>query len=121
MGCATKNAKVITIALGCLQRLISLRAISLSALPAIIQTMNDCMAQSVDIQLKILQTLLSLITNFSTLHGRLLANVSVWSRIVGVLTDGVSRRCYSASNCTNQEQQSYRLPLQRLYDNSSCS
>ena len=75
MGCATKNAKVITIALGSLQRLISLRAVSLSAVPAIIQTMNDCMSQGVDIQLKILQTLLSLITNFPAVHGRLLANV----------------------------------------------
>ncbi len=74
MGCATKNAKVITIALGSLQRLIALRAVSLSAIPAIIQTMNDCMSQGVDIQLKILQTLLSLITNFPTIHGRLLAN-----------------------------------------------
>ncbi len=77
MGCATKNAKVITIALGSLQRLIALRAISLSALPAVIQTINDCMAQGVDIQLKILQTLLSLITNFPAIHGRLLADVGV--------------------------------------------
>jgi hypothetical protein len=76
MGCATKNAKVITISLGSLQRLITLRAISLSALPAVIQTMNDCMAQGVDIQLKILQTLLSLITNFPAINGRPLANVS---------------------------------------------
>jgi len=75
MGCATKNAKVITIALSSLQRLIALRAVSLSAIPAVIQTMNDCMSQGVDIQLKILQTLLSLITNFPTIHGRLLANV----------------------------------------------
>ncbi|KAI9452204.1 hypothetical protein F5148DRAFT_1237059 [Russula earlei] len=74
MGCATKNAKVITIALGALQRLIVLRAVSLSVIPAIIQTMNDCMSQGVDIQLKILQTLLSLITNFPAIHGRLLAN-----------------------------------------------
>jgi hypothetical protein len=48
---------------------------SFSAIPAIIQTMNDCMSQGVDIQLKILQTLLSLITNFPTIHGRLLADV----------------------------------------------
>jgi hypothetical protein len=78
MGCATKNAKVIMIALGSLQRLIALRAVSLSAIPAIIQTMNDCMSQGVDIQLRILQTLLSLITNFPTIHGRLLANVRAY-------------------------------------------
>ncbi|KAH9955055.1 hypothetical protein BC827DRAFT_1262095 [Russula dissimulans] len=56
MGCTTKNAKVITIALGALQRLITPRAVSLSTIPTI------------------LQTLLSLITNFPAIHGRLLAN-----------------------------------------------
>ena len=84
MGCATKNAKVIAIALGSLQRLITLRAISFSALPAVIQTINDCMTQGVDIQLKTLQTLLSLITNFPAIHERLLADVSDKSHIVGV-------------------------------------
>jgi len=54
MGCATKIDKVITIALSSLQRLIALRAVFLYAIPATIQTMNDCMSQRVDIQLKIL-------------------------------------------------------------------
>ncbi|KAI0263894.1 hypothetical protein BGY98DRAFT_1103745 [Russula aff. rugulosa BPL654] len=44
--------QVVAIALGSLQRLIALRAVSLSAIPAIIQTMNDCMSQGVDIQLR---------------------------------------------------------------------
>jgi Dimerisation and cyclophilin-binding domain of Mon2 len=92
MGCATKNVKVITIALGSLQRLIALRAVSLSAIPAIIQTMNDCMSQGVDIQLKILQTLLSLITNFPTIHGGLLADVRVlWFSILDQRTE----MCYA--------------------------
>ena len=70
MGCATtrKNSKVITIALGSLQRPITLRAVSLSAIPTIIQTVNDPMSQGVHLQLKILQTPLSLITNFPTIH-----------------------------------------------------
>ena len=59
MGCATKNAKVVTVALGFLQRLIALQNVRLSATPALIQTTNDCTLQRVDIQLKILQTLLS--------------------------------------------------------------
>jgi len=46
MGCATKNAEVITIARGSLQRLISLRAVSLSAVTVIILTANDCMAST---------------------------------------------------------------------------
>ena len=56
--------KFITVALGSLQRLIALRDVSLSATPAIIQTMNKPISQGVDIHLKIFQTLLSLITNF---------------------------------------------------------
>jgi hypothetical protein len=43
-----------TITLSTLQRLVALRAVSLSAIPAIIQTMNDSMLQGVDLQFKIL-------------------------------------------------------------------
>ena len=42
MGCATKNGKVVTVALGFLQRLTALRDVSLSATPALIQTTDDC-------------------------------------------------------------------------------
>lgn len=77
MGCATKNAKVVAISLGSLQRLISLQAVPQSVVPMIIKTMNDCMSQGVDIQLRILQTLLSLITNFPAVHGPLLGDVSL--------------------------------------------
>ncbi|KIY49646.1 hypothetical protein FISHEDRAFT_40768 [Fistulina hepatica ATCC 64428] len=74
MGCATRNAKVVAISLGSLQRLIGLRAVPQSAVPLIIQTMNDSISQGVDIQLRILQTLLSLITNFPAVHGELLGD-----------------------------------------------
>ena len=76
MGCATKNTKVIAISLGALQRLIALHAVPQTAVPTIVNTMNECMSQGVDIQLRILQTLLSLITNFPTIHGQLLGDVS---------------------------------------------
>ncbi|KAF7985483.1 hypothetical protein HWV62_5261 [Athelia sp. TMB] len=72
MGCATKNAKVVGISLGSLQRLIALKAVPQSAVPLIINTMTDAVSQGVDIQLRILQTLLSLITNFPAVHGELL-------------------------------------------------
>ncbi|KAF9233451.1 guanine nucleotide exchange factor in Golgi transport N-terminal-domain-containing protein [Melanogaster broomeanus] len=72
MGSATKNAKVVAISLGSLQRLIALRAVPQSAVPLIISTMNDAMSQGVDIQLRILQTLVSLITNFPSVHGQML-------------------------------------------------
>jgi hypothetical protein len=76
MGCATKNAKVVAISLGSLQRLISLRAVPQSAVPHLITTMSDAMSQGVDIQLRILQTLVSLIPNFPHIHGDLLGDVS---------------------------------------------
>jgi hypothetical protein len=59
MSCPTKIAKVITIALSSL--LIALCTVSLSAIPNIIQTINDRMSQGLDIQLEILQTLLTVI------------------------------------------------------------
>ncbi|KAF7290808.1 Protein MON2 [Mycena indigotica] len=74
MGCATKNAKVVAISLGSLQRLIALKAVPQSAVERIVNTMSDAMSQGVDIQLRILQTLLSLITNFPAVHGGLLGD-----------------------------------------------
>jgi len=76
LGCATKNAKVVAISLGSLQRLITLKAVPDSAVPLMINTMSDAMSQGVDIQLRILQTLVSLIPNFPAIHGALLGDVS---------------------------------------------
>ena len=76
MGCSTKNAKVIAIALGSLQRLISMKAVPSSSTATIVNIMGDCLTQGVDIQLKMLQTLLSLLTNYTDVHDELLANVS---------------------------------------------
>ena len=75
MGCNTKNAKVVAISLGSLQRLIALRAVPQRVVPSIISTMSVAVSQGVDIQLRILQTLLSLITNFPAVHGALLGDV----------------------------------------------
>ncbi len=75
MGCATKNPKVVTISLGSLQRLIVMKAVPLSSIPHIVSTIADCMSQGVDVQLRILQTLLSLLTNYSGIHGTLLRDV----------------------------------------------
>ncbi|KAG2050062.1 hypothetical protein BDR06DRAFT_998791 [Suillus hirtellus] len=72
MGCATKNAKVVAISLGSLQCLIALKAVPQSVVPLIISTMNDATSQGVDIQLRILQTLVSSITNFPSIHEELL-------------------------------------------------
>lgn len=124
MGCATKNAKVVAISLGSLQRLIALKAVPQSAVPLIINTMSDCMNQGVDIQLRILQTLLSLITNFPAIHGDLLGEVCIvylLIRGVGISDADVRfRLCYYASNFKSLVLQSCHRQLQLLYDNWSC-
>ena len=43
---------------------------------AILKTLNDIMIHGVEIQLKILQTILPLLTNYHTIHGDVLAEVS---------------------------------------------
>jgi hypothetical protein len=75
MGCYTKNAKVVAISLGSLQRLIAMKAIPPSVIPPIIATMSELLNQGVDIQLRILQTVLSLLMNFPDVHGELLGDV----------------------------------------------
>ncbi|KAH7341760.1 hypothetical protein B0J17DRAFT_647820 [Rhizoctonia solani] len=74
MGCATRNSKVVAISIGSFQRLISMRAVPPSSIPSIISILSDSVSQGVDIQLKILQTLLSLLTNFPDIHDGLLAD-----------------------------------------------
>ena len=56
MGCLTKSVKVIMVTF----RSLPISHLPLSADPAIIKPVNDCMSRGVDIQLKILQTLLTL-------------------------------------------------------------
>ncbi|KAJ3765106.1 hypothetical protein FB446DRAFT_795385 [Lentinula raphanica] len=73
MGCATK--KLVAISLGSLQRLISLKIALKSTVPEIIRTMSDAMNQGVDIQLKILQTLLGLIAKYLEVHDALLGDL----------------------------------------------
>ena len=119
MGCATKNAKVVAISLGSLQRLIALKAVPQSAVPLIINTMSDAVSQGVDIQLRILQTLLSLITNFPAVHGALLGDVRArapFDTFCFMLTWQLptTRLCCFVSNCKNHVLQSYlqqQLPL----------
>ena len=59
------------------ERLITLQTVPQSAALDIINTMDECMAQGVDIQPRILQTLLLLITNFATIHGQLLGHLPI--------------------------------------------
>ncbi|EFP90450.2 uncharacterized protein PGTG_16037 [Puccinia graminis f. sp. tritici CRL 75-36-700-3] len=75
MACATKNAKVVVIALGSLQRLIAMDAVPSCKIPQIVNLLSTVLPLGVEIQLRILQTLPSLFTKCAQyLHGGLLAD-----------------------------------------------
>ncbi|RHZ78300.1 hypothetical protein Glove_166g199 [Diversispora epigaea] len=73
LACDSKHVKLITISIGCLHKLISHHAIPESSVKTILKTLNDIMSQGVEIQLKILQTVPPLLSNYQALHGDLLA------------------------------------------------
>ncbi|CAH1758241.1 9942_t:CDS:2 [Entrophospora sp. SA101] len=74
LACETKHVKLITISIGCIHKLISHHAVPESSVKTILKTLNDIMSQGVvEIQLKILQTVSPLLSNYQTLHGDLLA------------------------------------------------
>ncbi|KAI8800949.1 hypothetical protein BJ742DRAFT_839590 [Cladochytrium replicatum] len=75
LSCETKNPKLVAIAMACIQRLINHRAISPVAIPIVLRTMSDLIHSGTDIQLKILQTMLPLMTNYETLHGEVLSEI----------------------------------------------
>ena len=122
MGCATKNAKVVAISLGSLQRLIALKAVPQSAVPLIINTMTVAMSQGVDIQLRILQTLVSLVPNFPEIHGNLLGDVRPSNSKLNPITHLFLqfRRYYYVSNFKNLASLWYHLRLPLLFDSLSC-
>ncbi|CAG8622872.1 14264_t:CDS:2, partial [Ambispora leptoticha] len=72
LACETRHAKLITISIGSIQKLISHHAIPESSVKTILKTLNDIISQGVEVQLKILQTLPPLLNNYSTLTGDLL-------------------------------------------------
>ncbi|CAM0141230.1 unnamed protein product [Umbelopsis sp. WA50703] len=73
LACETKQVKLVSIAIGCLQRLITFHAIPEQSVNAILKTLNDIMIHGIEIQLKILQTILPLLSNYHNIHGDVLA------------------------------------------------
>ncbi|CDZ97552.1 Uncharacterized conserved protein [Phaffia rhodozyma] len=71
LGMKTKNPKVVALCIGSIQRLVSLGAVSESRLPSVIQSLASVVNQGVDIQLKVLQTILVILTT-AKIHGSLL-------------------------------------------------
>ncbi|GAA5902486.1 Mon2p [Sporobolomyces salmoneus] len=65
---STRNAKVIALAVSALQRLITAGAVPPTLVGQILQTLEQVLPQGVEIQLKILQTLVSLLTTKAPLE-----------------------------------------------------
>lgn len=66
IACGTKNAKFTAIAIVCLQRLIVSRALPRSRLSQVLEALMQASSAGLDVQLKILQALPSLLQNYST-------------------------------------------------------
>ncbi|KAG0164957.1 hypothetical protein DFQ30_009163 [Apophysomyces sp. BC1015] len=64
---------MVTIAIGCIQKLISFHAIPETSVRSILRTLTDISVHGVEIQLKILQTVLPLLTNYRSVHDDILA------------------------------------------------
>ncbi|OZJ05240.1 hypothetical protein BZG36_02292 [Bifiguratus adelaidae] len=73
LACETKNAKLVTIAIGCLQRLITFKALPETSIPNVLKCLDEISTLGVDTQLKILQIILALLGNYNSVHGPLLA------------------------------------------------
>lgn len=73
IACGTKNAKFTAIAIVCLQRLIVAQALPRSKLNQVLEALMQATSAGLDVQLKILQALPSLVQNYaSDLKGNLL-------------------------------------------------
>ncbi|WWD20641.1 hypothetical protein CI109_105117 [Kwoniella shandongensis] len=72
LGCKTKIAKVIGISIAALQRLVALGGVPTVKLPQVLTTLTSVANQAVDIQLRILQTLLSILTFNKDVHDEVL-------------------------------------------------
>ncbi|KAI8354550.1 guanine nucleotide exchange factor in Golgi transport N-terminal-domain-containing protein [Choanephora cucurbitarum] len=73
LACETKQVKLVTIAIGCIQKLISFHAIPETSIRAVLRTLTDISVHGMDIQLKILQTVLPLLSNYRSVHDDILA------------------------------------------------
>ncbi|KAK3349862.1 hypothetical protein B0T25DRAFT_582706 [Lasiosphaeria hispida] len=66
IACGTKNAKFTGIAIVCLQRLIVSRALPRTKLSQVLEALQQATSAGLDVQLKILQALPSLLSNYAT-------------------------------------------------------
>lgn len=85
LSCESKNAKLVPIAITCIQKIISHQAmpavchiykfIEQSCIPAVLKSLTEQKDTSMELQLKILQTILPMVMNYEEIHGDHLAEV----------------------------------------------
>ncbi|KAF2761974.1 endosomal peripheral membrane protein-like protein [Pseudovirgaria hyperparasitica] len=92
IACGTHNSKFASPGAVCLQRLSVSRGIPKERLRDVLQALQQCISLSLDVQLKVLQTLPSLLANYSSeLRGELLAaTLTICSSLQAVKTPAVS-------------------------------
>ncbi|KAI9202905.1 uncharacterized protein BJ171DRAFT_512568 [Polychytrium aggregatum] len=73
LSCQTKNPKLVTIAVGYVYKLISHRAIPEKSVSPVLKALSELVATPMDLQLKVLQTILPLFNNYESVHGEVLA------------------------------------------------
>lgn len=77
LACAIKSPKVLTLGIALLQRAVAMHVVSDAALPAVLQLLPSLAQRSADVdaQLKLLQTIGSLITTYPQIHDAPLADL----------------------------------------------
>ena len=88
----TQNAKLIGIAVNCLQRLIVSKCLAVQTLKPVLDTLSEAATLGFDVQLRVLQALPSLFQNYGQdLHGPLLAKaLAICSTLQGSKTVAVN-------------------------------
>ncbi|KAJ3413434.1 hypothetical protein HDV05_008075, partial [Chytridiales sp. JEL 0842] len=69
LACESKNPKLVSIAISCINRLVNHQAIPESSVNLILKTLSEYVNGPMELQLKILQTILPLLTHFKNAHG----------------------------------------------------
>ena len=98
IACGTKNVKFTGIAIVCLQRLVVSRALPRSRLREVLEAFREATSAGLDVQLKILQALPSLLQNYAEdLKGDLLATALNICTILQASKNGIVNNTAAAT------------------------
>jgi hypothetical protein len=98
IACGTKNVKFTGIAIVCLQRLVVSRALPRSRLREVLEAFREATSAGLDVQLKILQALPSLLQNYADdLKGDLLATALNICTILQASKNGIVNNTAAAT------------------------